>query len=96
MRGPLIRASIFSAHGKGKHVALSKEEIEFRFGNHAAAIEGPTDPEKHQKLRDIWKEIAGFLNETLVDGRAKSVMFTELETAAMWSHKALAKEKRGS
>lgn len=69
---------------------LSNQQIEQRFGNHAAALETPSNPEEHQKLRDIWKDFAKYLDVTLEDGRTKSLMFTELESASMWSHKALA------
>ena len=69
---------------------LSNQQIEQRFGDHAAALESPSNPEKHQQLRDIWKDFAKYLDMTLEDGRTKSLMFTELESASMWSHKALA------
>lgn len=69
---------------------LSSHQIEQRFGDHAAALESPSKPEEHQKLRDIWKDVARYLDSVLEDSRTKSLMFTDLETAAMWSHKALA------
>ena len=71
--------------------SLSSDEIEHRFGNHQATIEGPeaTLP-KHAGLRSDFKEFAGFLNELLPDGREKSLAFTALEAASMWSHKAIA------
>lgn len=69
---------------------LSEHQIELRFGNHKAALENPASPDQHQKLRDIWKDFAAYLDLTIADGRAKSLMFTDLETASMWAHKALA------
>lgn len=70
---------------------LSEQEIQNRFGFHKATIEGPnaTTP-KHRDIRLMFLELVNWLEETLPDGRAKSVAFTELETASMWSHKALA------
>jgi hypothetical protein len=70
---------------------LSFEDIEHRFGFHKATVEGEnaTLP-KHADLRAKFKEFAAALEEVLPDGRAKSVMFTELENASMWAHKAVA------
>lgn len=66
-------------------------EIEHRFGFHKATIEGPeaTLP-IHRDVRLKFREFAEFLDEVLPAGRAKSVAFTELENASMWSHKAIA------
>lgn len=70
---------------------LGKEEIEHRFGFHKATIEGAnaTLP-KHRDVRILFREFAERLDEILDDGRAKSVAFTELENASMWTHKAIA------
>jgi len=70
---------------------LNTEEIEHRFGFHKATIEGAnaTLP-KHRDTRLKFREFAEFLAATLPDGRAKAVMFTELESASMWAHKAIA------
>jgi hypothetical protein len=70
---------------------LSIQDIEHRFGFHKATVEGAeaTLP-KHANLRAEFKAFAAKLEEVLPDGRAKSVMFTELENASMWAHKAVA------
>lgn len=70
---------------------LGKNEIEHRFGFHKATIEGEnaTLP-KHRDVRLKFREFAEFLDEIAPEGRAKSVMFTELENASMWAHKAIA------
>lgn len=67
------------------------KEIEHRFGFHKATIEGPnaTLP-KHVQTRLKFRAFAEWLDETLPDGRAKAVAFTELENASMWCHKAIA------
>ena len=72
-------------------VSLGPEEIENRFGFHKATIEGQnaTLP-VHRDVRILFREFAEKLDELLVPGRAKSVAFTELENASMWSHKAIA------
>lgn len=73
------------------NVSLGPNEIEHRFGFHKATIEGAnaTLP-KHRDVRVRFREFAEFLDETLPAGRAKSVMFTELENASMWAHKSIA------
>ena len=72
-------------------MALGKAEIEHRFGFHKATVEGEnaTLP-KHRDTRLKFREFAEWLDEVLPEGRAKSVAFTELENASMWSHKAIA------
>lgn len=74
-------------------MALGKAEIENRFGFHKGTIEGPnaTAPQ-HGQVRAEFREFGEFLDEFLPDGRAKSVMFTELESASMWAHKAIAEQ----
>jgi hypothetical protein len=70
---------------------IGPEEIEHRFGFHKATVEGEnaTLP-KHRDVRILFREFAEKLDTILPDGRAKSVMFTNLEDASMWSHKAIA------
>lgn len=70
---------------------IGTDEIDHRFGFHKATIEGDnaTLP-KHARLRGEFKRFAEMLDEVLPPGRAKSVAFTELENASMWSHKAIA------
>lgn len=74
-------------------MALGKDEIHHRFGFHKATVEGEnaTLP-RHRDVRLKFMEFAQWLDVMVTDGRAKSVMFTELETASMWAHKAIAEE----
>lgn len=69
---------------------LGQTEIEHRFGFHKATIEGEnaTLP-KHRDVRLLFRELGEELDRILPEGRAKSVMFTELETTSMWAHKAI-------
>lgn len=70
---------------------IGEEEIERRFGNHTARIEGPNATAKiHADIRHEFRMFALWLDRVLPAGREKSVAFTELENASMWSHKALA------
>ena len=72
-------------------VSLGAEEIEHRFGFHKATIEGAnaTLP-LHRDVRILFRRFAEELDALLVPGRAKSLAFTHLEDASMWSHKAIA------
>lgn len=72
-------------------MSLGKDEIENRFGFHKATIEGDnaTLP-KHRDVRILFREFAEKLDGILPDGRAKTIAFTSLEDASMWSHKSVA------
>lgn len=72
-------------------MTLGPDEIENRFGFHKATVEGQnaTLP-LHRDTRLAFRELAELLDGLLPDSRAKSVMYTELETASMWAHKAIA------
>jgi hypothetical protein len=73
------------------NTTLGVLEIKHRFGFHKGTIEGPnaTAP-RHAYLRVQFMEFADMLDRVLPPGRAKSVAFTELETASMWTHKSIA------
>jgi hypothetical protein len=73
--------------------SVGREEIENRFGFHAATIEGEnaTKP-AHRDVRLLFREFAEHLDHLLPDGRAKPVAFTHLEDASMWTHKAIAEQ----
>lgn len=70
---------------------LTFDELNNRFGFHKGTIEGPeaTAP-KHARLRQQFLTFAKVLSDTLPEGRAKALALTELETASMWAHKAIA------
>jgi hypothetical protein len=70
---------------------LTDDGIEHRFGFHKAVVEGPnaTLP-AHREVRILFREFAARLDALTPGGRAQSVMFTELENASMWAHKAIA------
>lgn len=76
-----------------KNTSLSSEDIEHRFGHHKATIEGEnaTMP-LHADLRAFFKGVARSLDRRLPPGREKALAFTELETASMWAHKAIASQ----
>lgn len=65
---------------------LGRAEIKNRFGFHKGTDE--TIP-FHAETRREFRRLGEWLDATLPDGRAKSVAFTELESAAMWAHKSI-------
>lgn len=69
---------------------LSHQEVKNRFGRHEGTTEGPRDvAPKHRELHERFIEFAQLLEDILPDGRAKSITFTELESASSWAHKSL-------
>jgi len=76
----------------GHQSMIGKDEIHSRFGFHKATVEGEnaTLPQ-HTQLRVLICKFAEQLDVLLPDGREKSIAFTELETASMYAHKAVAK-----
>lgn len=74
------------------YTSFGKDEIEHRFGTHAAAIEGDgVTKQDHADLRALYKNFANHLDRILPVGREKSLAMTQLEDASMWAHKALAR-----
>lgn len=70
-------------------MSMSREEIHNRFGYHQPTKDTNT-ASMHRDIRVEAIAFVNFLNAILPEGRAKSVAFTELETAMMWAHKAIA------
>lgn len=70
---------------------IGKEEIEHRFGFHKATVEGDnaTLP-RHREVRLAYRAFAEKLDELLPDSREKSLVFTALQEASMWTHCAIA------
>jgi len=66
---------------------VSDEELEIRFGFHPATE--VTRP-MHEAIRKNFYEIAEWVNETLPEGREKSLVFTALQEAAMWANGSVA------
>lgn len=83
--------AIVEKHFSSGNVSVGEAAIEHRFGFHKATIEGAnaTAP-KHAALRVAFRIFAHVLDGILPGGRAKALVFTELETASMWAHKAIA------
>jgi len=65
----------------------SDEELENRLGYHKATEE--TIP-MHKNIRGEFLGLAKYLNDLLPEGREKSLAFTALQEAAMWSNASVA------
>lgn len=63
------------------------DEIENRFGFHPATDE---TREKHLEIREAFIELGKLLVELLPESREKSLAFTALQEASMWSNAAVA------
>lgn len=72
---------------------LTSQDIAARMGTTTPTTEGAdaTAP-KHSSLYAEFTKFAQFLEGLVPEGRAKAVMHTELESASMWAHKAVAQE----
>lgn len=75
------------------NTSVGPEEIDHRFGLHAAAIEGDgATKQDHADLRVQFKHFANYIDGLLPAGREKSLAMTQLEDASMWAHKAMARQ----
>lgn len=73
------------------YTSLGETDIAHRFGTHQATVEGEDATLYfHHQIRALFEEFGNKIDSLLPSGRAKSVVFTELETASMWAHKATA------
>lgn len=72
--------------------SVGDQEIENRFGYHKPQLhdDGLDTARIHAELRRRFSELAKLVDIILPSGRPKRVAFEHLETAAMWSHKAVA------
>lgn len=61
--------------------------LEHRFSHSQPTTQ--VDKELHDLLGNKFVDFVSYLNEILDEGRAKSIMLTELENASSWAHKAL-------
>ncbi len=66
-------------------------DIQHRFAYHA-----PKNDEKrraHERVRSYLGQVAEEFNQSLPEGREKSLAVTKLEEAMFWANAALAREK---
>jgi hypothetical protein len=71
---------------------MHSDEIDRRFTYHAPT---PNRVALHEDLRKAFRELAHVLNETLPEGREKSLALTQLQEGLMWANAAIACSPRG-
>jgi hypothetical protein len=69
---------------------VSAQDINKRFANHA-----PNDEKvrQHDRVRTYLRQMATEFDETLPDGREKSLVMTHLEEAMFWANAAIARNE---
>lgn len=72
---------------------MERDEIERRFTYHAPA---PNRVALHEDMREVFKRLAHVLNETLPEGREKSLALTQLQDSMMWTNAAIACAPEGT
>lgn len=68
---------------------MTTDDLANRFGYHPANTEDKR--QAHEDVRAYCRELAGYLNDALPDGREKSLAITNLETVMFWSNAAIAR-----
>lgn len=76
-----------NAQKASDNVSIGTDEIENRFGYHRPT---PENASAHIDLRLRFRRMAEDLDAVLPHGRAKSLAFTALQEASMWSQFAIA------
>jgi hypothetical protein len=72
---------------------MHSDEIDHRFTYHAPT---PTRVVLHEDVRRDCRELAHVLNETLPEGREKSLALTHLQEVMMWANAAIALAPEGT
>jgi hypothetical protein len=67
---------------------ISRDDIENRFTYHPPSEDRAV---KHVQIREHGKALVELLNETVPDGREKSLAITKIEEAVMWANAGLAR-----
>jgi hypothetical protein len=62
-------------------------DIEHTFKYHAPT---PEKRQKHEMIREQYKNLAHLLNNALTDGREKSKAITDLQQSMMWANASIA------
>lgn len=71
--------------------SLTHDEIKSRFSFHESTIAGSNPIRtRHADLSEAFQNWASFLSINTTRSRETSLMFTALEEASMWAHKASA------
>lgn len=68
---------------------MELQDLDNRFNYHPPT---PERAEKHETVRKLLRQVAGYLNENLPEGREKSLVVTHLEEAMFWANAAIARD----
>lgn len=70
-------------------MSIPRDDIENRFAFHAATTQEKRD--EHTSVRQNCRRLADFINESVPDGREKSIALTKVEEAMLWANAAIAR-----
>lgn len=70
---------------------MTSEDIERRFRHHPPTTQEHV--EAHENTREAFRGLAHQMNDTLPEGREKSLVLTHLEEGLMWANAALARAR---
>lgn len=70
---------------------MSPDDIAYRFAFHATTTREKRD--EHTSVRRMCRQLADFLNESVPEGREKSLAVTKLEEVMMWANAAIARDR---
>lgn len=72
---------------------MAPDDIAYRFAFHAALTQEKRD--EHTSVRQRCRQLADFLNESVPEGREKSLAMIKLEEVMMWANAAIARDRTG-
>lgn len=64
-------------------------DLDNRFNYHAPT---PERAKKHEVVRHLLRQVSGFLNGELPEGREKSLAVTKLEEAMFWANASISRQ----
>jgi hypothetical protein len=70
---------------------LTNDDLDNRFDYHPPVRESIKS--KHERVRDISKQYADFLNSWVPPGRELSLAITKIEEAMMWANAGIARDQ---
>lgn len=68
---------------------MQQADLDHRFDYHRPDAE---KADRHQRVRDYFKQAAEHMDEELDDGREKALVITALEEAMFWANASIARE----
>jgi len=69
---------------------VTVEDLDNRFSYHKP---DENKAATHEKIRGLFRQVAGYLNDALPEGREKSLAITHIEEVMFWSNAAIARSE---